>query len=546
MNEDLQDLDKVAAQFLESEQKYKRALRGLLDWQRDRENHQIALPAKMGTSESYLMAVSLGWVAARVRFARELPVFKQYRQKGSDKITINDITIAYLQQREPDYTRQLPMAIYLAARKHHKFPPLLLVAFQGWVYDKTSDKWGPDEKALEPSLKIEPLDSKFSLVDLDVENTLYFALDGQHRLMAIKGLKDLLDGRIYDKKKDGSTTGKSITSEEIERYYEESGFDIDKLQRIMDDEIIGIEVIPAVQIKETFEEAVSRLRNVFVDVNENAKKLESGELSMLDENDGFRIVARTLMTKHQLFIRGDQLRVDTKSNQISEKSDYYTTLNTIVNIAKEYLGQMPRFAKWKIPILDSAKIKGIKDVGLARPEVDEISAGFDELGNYFTALEALPSHREMLQGTPASKLRKDNDGNILFRPIAQIALARAVSHLLQEGDSTLDLEGLMRKLAEREQRGGLKLKSKETPWFGVLCDPITGRIRRQKFYEILCARMFFYLLVGGTEDASEREKLRADFFSARMGSTESIDPQAYNMEGSLVKYDQFFLPNPWQ
>ena len=70
------------------------------------------------------------------------------------------------------------------------------------------------------------------------------------------------------------------------------------------DEVMGIEIIPAVQSRETFRESVSRLRNVFVDVNENAKRLEKGELTLLDENDAFRIVARTVMTKHPLFKGG--------------------------------------------------------------------------------------------------------------------------------------------------------------------------------------------------------------------------------------------------
>lgn len=538
MNEDLQNLDQIADQFLENEQKYKRALRGLLDWQRDRKDHQIALPAKMGTSKSYLMSVSLGWIASNVYFARDLPIFEDHRQKDNDKITINDTTIVYLQQREPDYRRQLPMTVYLATRKHHKFPPLLLVAYQDWVYDKNSDKWGPNARALEPSLQIEPLDSKFHLVDLDVTNTSYFALDGQHRLMAIKGLKDLLDGRLNAKRKDGSIAGKSITREEIKKHHDESGFDSDEFQEMLNNEIIGVEVIPAVQTDETYEEAVARLRNVFVDVNENAKRLEKGELSMLDENDGFRIVARTLMTKHQLFKGKNELRVETKSNQISEKSEDYTTLNTIVNIARGYLGQKPEFADWEYPIL------GLKGVGLTRPEDKGIDNGLIKLRDYFTALEILPSHHRMIQGASVGELRSENDGNILFRPIAQVALARAVESLQRE--KNFSLHDLMKKLAEHEKAGDLRLTSKEAPWFGVLCETVTRKIRRQKFYEELCERMFIYLLGGGIKDEKDREMLRADFFEARKDAGESGESKAYDMEGTLVKYDQFILPHPWQ
>ena len=190
----------------------------MLDWQRNREGHHVALPARMGTSKSYLVSVSLGWIAANVYFARDLRIFKEFLRKDSMVIDINDVTAEYLQQRAPDYTRQLPMAMYLATRRHHKFPPLLLVAYQEWVYDETHDMWDPHGRAREGSLSVMDLDSRACVVDLDVVNTQYFALDGQHRLMAIKGLKDLLDnGRLSARKEDGTTiTGKDVTRDEIE------------------------------------------------------------------------------------------------------------------------------------------------------------------------------------------------------------------------------------------------------------------------------------------------------------------------------------------
>ena len=271
------DADKVrrtSEELLEREFNYKEALRLLLDWQRDREGHHVALPARMGTSKSYLVTVSLGWIAANVYFARDLPIFKKHQRRDSKVIDINDVTAEYLQQRAPDYTRQLPMAMYLASREHHKFPPLLLVAYQDWVYDEAHDMWGPHGRARESSLNVMGLDTKACVVDLDVANTRYFALDGQHRLMAIKGLKDLLDnGRLSARKRDGTPiAGKDMTRDEIEGYFEERGLDPDKLQGAMD-EVMGVEIIPAVQNQETFRESVSRLRNVFVDVNENAKRL---------------------------------------------------------------------------------------------------------------------------------------------------------------------------------------------------------------------------------------------------------------------------------
>ena len=542
MNDDLKELDRIARQHIEGEATRRRSLRSLLDWQGDRENHKIALPARMGTSKSYLISVSLGWIASNVYFARDLPVFKKHRRKGRKKISINDTTIANLQQREPDYRRQLPMALYLATREHHKFPPLFLVAYQNWAYDPRSDEWGPDGRAIHPSLNVKPLDSRSSLVDLDIATTHYFALDGQHRLMAIKGLKELLDdGRLNAKNKDGSPMSrKSISRDDVENRNSVSkaisGHGMDFLQDAMD-EVMGVEILPAVQLNDTYEEAVSRLRNIFVDVNENAKRLEKGELTLLDENDGFRIVARTLMVKHPIFKKDKELRVDTQRDQLPETSESYTTLTTIVRIATEFVGG--DFERWKTPIL------GLKGVGMERPVDDEIEMALKSLAKYFTALGTMPSHRKMMSGTPVSTLRKKSgEDNILFRPIAQIALSHALAEIKSSKGTAL--HSLIAKLAKHEELGHLKLTNKKAPWFGILCDPLTEKIRRHKRYESICSQMFIHLLGNGLADPEEREELRKNFFEARQVSTGSAVEKAYDMSGKLVRYSKFSLPRPWR
>ena len=417
---------RTSEDLLEKEFNYKEALRILLDWQRDREGHRIALPARMGTSKSYLVSVSLGWIAANVHFAHDLPIFRKYLRKDSMEIDINDVTSAYLQQCAPDCTRQLPMAMYLATRRHHKFPPLLLVSCQDWVYDETHDMWDPHGRARENSLNVVGLDTRSCVMDLDVTNTRYFALDGQHRLMAIKGLKSLLDNRrMSARKKDGAAiSGKDVTRDKIEGYLEEQGLDPDELQGAMD-ETMGVEIIPAVQNRETFRESVSRLRNVFVDVNENAKRVEKGELTLLDENDAFGIVARTVMSKHPLFMDGSGgLNVDAESNRISERSSSYAVLNALVSITQAYLGEKPEFNRWKDTMLD---LKGKRGVGFLRPTDDEIGKGLAQLSMYFDALATLPSHRSMRKyfssGTKEGKNFRNVEARLILDSYRKYRLA---------------------------------------------------------------------------------------------------------------------------
>ena len=71
MNDEIREQERVAVEYMQQEEKRRRALRGLLDWQQERQDHQIALPARMGSSKSYLISVSLRWIASNVHFARD-------------------------------------------------------------------------------------------------------------------------------------------------------------------------------------------------------------------------------------------------------------------------------------------------------------------------------------------------------------------------------------------------------------------------------------------------------------------------------------------
>lgn len=549
---DMDRIQQVSEELLDREYQQNEALRLLLDWKQGAEDHHVAAAARMGTSQSYLASVSLGWIAANVYFAHDLPIFKEHQRGDSRHIDINDVTATYLQQRQPDFRRQQPMAMYLATRRHHKFPPLLLVAYQDWVYDPGHDRWDPHGRAMEHSLRVRGLDTDAHLVDLDVATTTYFALDGQHRLMAIKGLKELLDnGRLGSKKQDGvAVRGRDVTREEVEYYLEERGLDPHKLQGAMN-ETVGVEIIPAVQNGETFKQAVARLRNVFVDVNENARRLGKGELALLDENDGFRIVARTIMTKHSLFKgHGGELNVDTKKSQLSEQSRDYTLLNTLVSIAHSYLRGRAGFERWGNTVLG---LTGARSVGPLRPHDDEIGKGLSELSDYFDALSGLPSHESMIlhfssggkEGKSPAELRTAPESNILFRPIAQVALAHALAKLWSE--KGVELNDAVECLARHERTGDLNLARKSAPWFGVLCDPADEKMRRKKEFEYLCAELMTYLLGGGFgQDEARREKLLDRFFEARRILTDSEEEVALDMKGRPRTKQEFSLPDPWQ
>ncbi len=531
------NIDEIIDVVLNEEERERIALQILLDKLGKRKSHLTAVSAKMGTTNSYLTTVPLKWIASNVLYAKDLPVFKEHITEADGRIEINKVTLDFIQQREPDSRRQLPMALYLATRKYHKFGPLIIVAYQDWVYNKLADEWGYDGKAGSDSLNVTPIDSSMFLVDLDLEQTKYFALDGQHRLMAIKGLASLIDGRLEAKRKDGtSIPKKALTSDDIENFYLENetlGLNVNDFQNLLND-TMGIEIIPAVQGGETRDEAISRLRNIFVDINENAKKLEKGELILLSENDGYQIVARTIITLNDLLIN----RVSIERKSLTEASNEYTTLKNVFEICKNYLGKQAEFEKWEQPILN------LKELGFLRPEDEEIEAAIKRMDEYFKALKKIPSHNDMVQGTEVQELRsRKGRDNILFWPFAQLALAEAIADLQSKKQSSLDV--IVRKIKSSEEKGQLKMTDLKAPWFGIVCDA-NNKLRTTIKQRELCKCMFTYLLGDGLPDEG-REKLRRRFFNARkITRIGDIDEQAYDLSGNLSSFNEnFHLPDPW-
>ena len=539
-----QDMDAIM-DVMEAQQREQRVLSMLLEKQRALARHHLALQVRMGDVSSYLTSVTLGWVAEKVGFAADLPIFRE-TSEGTKRVQIDQETVEQIQQRQPDWRRQLQMTAYLATRRQHKFPPLLLVGYQGWVYNDRHDRWGVDGSAMVDSLTLRGLEPTGTYWDLDDTETEFYALDGQHRLMAILGLRELIKtGQLHalDENRKPKKAG-TLSREELVNHIhsgtgESAGSIHERLQHLMD-ERIGIEIVPAVCIGESYNEALRRLRQMFVDVNEHAKPLSRSELAQLDETNGFRVVARRLLI-HKLLETapdGERPKVETVKTTLADSSDCYTTLNTLAEVVRRYLTEnktLPEsnnFASWSQLVA-----KGI----YVRPEDEALEHGEHAMVQYFDHLSGIASHIAFIQGKPASELRTDGDSdNILFRPLVQTALAEAIGKLVTEGVS---LANIVEELSQQEASGQLKLRERTSPWFGVLCDP-SGKMRRHRRNEDLCCRLLQYLLGGGIEDDAERDRLTKDFAAERVIDHEAM--KAIDLEGNTVATDQVRLPHPWR
>lgn len=543
-----QDMDDLL-QVTEIHQKEQRVLSRLLGDLHSQANHHLVLQVRMGDVSSYLMSVTLRWVAEKVGFAADLPIFRE-SSEGSKRVQVDPETVEKIQQRQPDWRRQLDMAVYLTTRRHHKFPPLLLVGYQGWVYEERHGKWGTDARAMNDSLTLRGLEPTGTYWDLDDTDTQFYALDGQHRLMAILGLREIVQtGQLHalDEKRNPKRGGGLSREDIVEHIHSSTGESHtaihERLQHLMD-ERIGVEVIPAVRMEENLDEALRRLRQMFVDVNEHAKRLSRSELAQLDETNGYRVVSRRLLADHTLLHSSpadgeERIKVDTARTNLPEGSNCYTTLDTLAEIVRSYLKENKSLAEnTKYVSWDNLIAKGAS----VRPEDSALEQGKQDMDEYFDYLATIPSHVAFIQGKPASELRRSKNGedNILFRPVVQIALAEAIGKLVTRGVS---LKNAVEELDRQEQRGQLRLTPRTSPWYGVLCDD-SGNMRRHKKNRILCCRLFQYLLGGGIEDDFDREDLREAFAEERQ-----IDRErglAIDLEGNSVPMAEIRLPNPWR
>ncbi|MFB2924178.1 DGQHR domain-containing protein [Aerosakkonema funiforme] len=519
----------LASQILERENQEKQALALLLDRFLSRNDQILVQKIEMGGTEAYIGSVTLEWFSSRVRFASRLPLFRPKFNPDTQNIEIDAETIEEIQQRPLDWSRQAALAQYLAARKHHKFPPVLVVINQPWVDNAKSAEWGTDGKAIKSTADFMPLDkdAKVGLLNVSDDVTI-FALDGQHRLMGVQGLMELIQtGKLQRYKKDKKAAGSFITVDDLS---EEFQVDSSYLQNLAKEKI-GIEFICAVVPGETREEARRRVRSIFVHVNLMAAPLTKGQLAQLDENNGFAIIARKVAVTHPLLKDKPSRnpRVNWDSATVATKSTVLTTLQALTEMSERYLGQ--KFPHWK-PSQDKGLIP-------MRPDDEELEEAFEEFHKLFDNLANLPSYQRLESGEETPQLRRfsfekeGGEGNMIFRPVGQVALAQALGIMIFR--KKMPLKSVFDKLRKFDTDDGFSnMEYPESLWYGVLYDPNKKRILVAG--RDLAAKLLVYIL-GGVDDDLERAELRQALAEAR-----TFENKAVGFNGKFVQPREVGLP----
>jgi DGQHR domain-containing protein len=518
----------ISQQYPENETQNQQVLSTLLEKFLGKKDQIIVQQTKMGGVEAYVGSVTLEWFANRVNFASTLPLLQKQYNPETNNIEIDADSIDEVQQRPLDWSRQAALVHYLAARKNHKFPPVLVVINQPWVDNAKADEWDREGRAKKATTNFIPLDADgtVGLLNVAAENVSIYALDGQHRLMAVQGLLELIKtGKLRRYKKDKTSNDSFITLSDL---IDNHQVDRDYLEKLPQEKI-GIEFICAVNAGENYTEAKRRVRSIFVHVNLMAAPLTKGQLTQLNEDDGFAIVARKTAVTHPLLADKDNRkpRINWNSATVATNSTVLTTLQALQDMSERYLGQ--KFPHWK-PLE-----KGLIPM---RPENEELQEGIAEFTQLFYYLGSLPSYK-ILDHEDTPVLRRfsfekgGGEGNILFRPVSQVALAQALGILVFK--KGLSLETIFKKLRKFDRQGGFsEMEFPHSLWYGVLYDPNKKRV--QVAGKDLAVKLLVYIL-GGMTEKMEVAALRKALADAR-----TMEDNTIGFDGRLVDPQDVGLP----
>ena len=220
MSNDLMNFEEMS----KLEKKQKQLLIQALDAQKYKKDRYFAQKINMGDAlmrskdqslPSFVTVQTLSFVSEKILMGSQMPFMREKinidkKSKDYGKLILDNESIEMIMQRAPDWTRQMELTGYLL-RDNHKFTSILAVAEPSWINDPTSSNFGEDGRSLKDAIEYESLTTDGTFGILNLENLKIFALDGQHRIMGIRGVKELLDsGQITYKDKAGNPKKRTV------------------------------------------------------------------------------------------------------------------------------------------------------------------------------------------------------------------------------------------------------------------------------------------------------------------------------------------------
>jgi len=388
-----------------------------------------ALKATMGDWTYYIVKMRMREVAQEVQFGSQVH---------------QDVTLDEAIQRELTESRVKSGIIPFLTRRPDRFFSSIVVAAVGG-----SPKFHPvritDDERFE-LFKDAAIDQSFGVLTF-VGDQKYYALDGQHRLKAIKSLLiPDVDGSIIAEPPEG----------------------------FADEEISVLMVIrPANAAEDTW---LRSYRRLFSSLNRYARATDRDTNIIMDEDDCVAIVTRRLISEHAFFKspgrHRESYRIQTKGRPLRENERYFTSLQQLYDLNKTLLMSSWRSNTGWGEENEADKTRKLEDFIKFRPSEQYLDALYDELVLYW---DALIETVKPLSLPPAEAKNHQSDGsdgktadNVLFWPIGQDILARLARVLLD--DRQTDPEHPKKADAKKALSvlGQMEWRLHQSPWRGLL------------------------------------------------------------------------------
>lgn len=403
-----------------------------------------ALRSQMGTWNYYIIKMSVRELGQSVMYASAIH---------------DDHTLDRAIQRELKKSRVREEIVeYLKRQPHRFFSSIVIAALKG------NPTFEPVEVTADPRFTMihnnRRVNEAFGILQFDGTEK-YYALDGQHRLSAIKTLLDRNDP----------------LSNGVPENFE-------------DDELSVIVVVPSE--KDSNDIFMKKYRRLFSYLNRYAKKTDQATNIIMDEDDTFAIITRRLITEYSFFqsdarreIESTRIKTE-KGKNLKTGDSYFTSIETLYDMNIALLSSTQRQTIGWGP--DNSECTGLKNFIRFRPSSEEyIDSLYEELKIYWDGLLAeLP----VLQSDPTKMRfheitdRKNKRGtdHLLFWPIGQQMLAEIARELLnkrlhdQENPTTETVRFALKGLNQ------LEWQLHQAPWkYFLLVPSINARTGKRRW-----------------------------------------------------------------
>ncbi|WP_017963187.1 DNA sulfur modification protein DndB [Rhizobium leguminosarum] len=422
-----------------------------------------AFKATVGDWEYYICIMKYAEVARQVSFAYELG-------GNSDLNTM-------IQRGLGERTNAIRS--YLL-NSEHRFLGALIVAAWGGAPDYI------DVSMDDPDGMLSGIDRNFGVLTFDGTQQ-YFALDGQHRLRAIK-------------------------------------------EAIKSNPAIGKEDICVIMVAHfDTPDGKIRTRRLFTNINRNAKATTGAENIVLDEDDGAAILTRRLITEHPFLSREGVVKVFTRQGdegelKLAAGNVAQTDKKAFTTIANLY--DLVRTLSFD---LDASMRKPD-----ARPSDETLEKSYEIVVSRIDDLvEASGGVRQpLVDGVNARDLRaakgKESDGAPFMRPVIQKTIARVVAEIAAQ--EVLSWDVLMERLKTLDWRIG------KAPWLAVF-NPAGGKMLTAKENaELLHDLLYVHLAPSSKQSVVRARKAFKDLRAANYPISEE------ELLKNLVPHEEAKLP----